>query len=485
METIRVKGVDIPLDVYQKMLDADLDILKHDTVGSSPGIQTPHGLFQNQNVAGLFSRPGAEPDAYSAMVMPTGGQLLSDLYGGTSNIINPEYDIITGVKAGKGSNAVNFCSPGPKAGEAKLCTQRAQFGEIKMDLDQVNLMKTGGRINRADMDVRIINNPALFPLAPDVLRRANNPNTTLGLSLMRTAVHLQRVLLRVLFHGSLSNTGSNAELGFIKEFDGFDQKIKTGHRDLETNDTCEAADSLIVNWGNADIAASVGGATIVDTIAGIVYYLMALAEDSNMSPVTWKMAMHRDLFWRLTALWPCSYLTNGCTVSSSAGQSLNVDAPMQVQMRDEMRNGKFLWVNGIKFPVEPLSAIEQTTLGQGFSSPIYFIPITALGGQVTKLEGFDLNNADIQEFLGFYPNLPITIMNSGLYMMGSRVTDACVEGWLASELRLVMRTPWLAARIENINYALPGKIYTRDAFPGGAYHKNGGRYYSAPPTYAN
>lgn len=483
METIRVKGVDIPVDVYQKMLDEGLDILKHDTVGSSPGVQVPHGLWQNQNVAGVFSRPGAEPDAYSAMVMPTGGQLLADLYNGTSIYSDPEYDIVTGVKAGKGSNAVNFCTPGPKAGELKLCTTRAQFGEIKMDLEQVNLMKTGSRINRADMDIRIVNNPALFPLAPDVLGRAKNPNTTLGLSLMRTAVHLQRVLLRVLFHGSLSNTGSNAELGFIKEFDGFDAKIKTGHTDIETGDTCPAADSLVVNWNNTDANGTVNGADIVETVAGIMYYLMALAEDSNVAPVTWKMAMHRDLFWRLTALWPCAYITNGCSVSTSNGESLNVGAAEQIQMRDEMRNGSFLWVNGIKVPVDALSAIEQTTLGQGFSSPIYFIPFTALGARITYLEGFNLNNADIQEMLGFYPNLPVSTMNDGLYMMGSRVTDACVEGWLASQIRLIMRMPWLAARIDAINYALPGKFYARDPFPNGAYHKNGGRYYSAPPTY--
>lgn len=483
MTTIRVQGVDIPVDVYQKMLDSDLVVQKHDVLGASPSVQTPHGLFQDQNVGGLFTRPGAEPDVYAAFVTPTGGQLLADLFSGTSVIENPEYDIITGVKAGKGSNAVDFCSPGPKAGEVKLCTTRSQFGEFKMDLEQVNLMKTGARINRADVDYRIINNPALFPLAPDVLRRAGNPNTTLGLSLMRLAVHIGRVLPRVLFHGNISNTGINAELGFIKEFDGFDRLIKTGHTDIETGDACPAADSIIVNWNNVAANGSVNGATLVETVAGIIYDLMALAEDSNLAPVTWKMAMHRDLFWYLTSIWPCSYITNGCAVSTSAGQSLNVDAATQIEMRDAMRNGKYLWVNGIKFPVEPLSAIEQTAVGGGYSSPLYIIPITALGGRVTKLEGFDLNNADINEFREFYAGLPISTMNNGLYMMGNRVTDACVEGWLASKMRLIMRTPWLGARIENINYALPGKFYTRDAYPDGQYHKNGGRYYSTPPVY--
>lgn len=483
METIRVKGVDIPVDVYQKMLDEGLEVLKHDTIGSSPAVQTPHGLFQNQNVGGLFTRPGAEPEIYSAFVMPTGGQILADLYNGVSDIETPEYDIITGVKDGTGSNAANFCSPGPKAGFAKLCTQRNVFGEFKMDFDQVNLMKTGARINRADVDYRVVNQPGLFPLMPDVLSRAGNPNTTLGLQLMRMAVHLSRILPNVIYHGNKTNTGSNAQLGFIKEFDGFDALIKTGYTDLDSGVPCPRADSLIVNWNNTDVAGSVNGATIIDTIAGILYYLMNLADDSGLAPVSWILSMHTDLFWRLTALWPCSYLTNQCSVSTSAGQQLNVSGAEQVQMRDEMRSGKFLWVNGMRVPVRVSTAIEQTTLGQGFSSPIYFIPLTALGARVTYLEGFNLNNDDIQEYQAFYANLPIRTMNNGLFMMGSRVTDACVEGWIASKLRMVMRTPWLAARIDNVNYSLPGKFYTSDPNPSGAYHKDGGQYYRTPPVY--
>lgn len=485
METIRVKGVDIPLDVYQKMLDADLAILKHDTIGSSPGVQTPHGLFQDQNEGGLFTRPGSEPDVYSAYAVPSGSQILADLYNGVSESVieNPEYSIISGVKDGTGSNAVDFCHPGPKAGFAKLCTTRGAFGSFKMDFDQINLMKTGNRINRADIDLRVVNNPAMFPLAPDVLRRAQNPNSTLGLQLMRMAVHVGRVWPRVIFHGNKTNTGSNAELGFIQEFDGFDNLIKTGYTDIESGNACARADSLIVNWNNTDVAGSVNGADLVETIAGIFYYLTGLADDSGLAPVFWKLAMHRDLFFKLTAIWPCSYITNGCSVSSGSGEVLQVSAEAQIRMRDEMRTGKFLWVNGERVPVDPITAIEQTTLGQGFSSPIYFIPLTALGARVTYLEGFNLNNADIAEYQDFYANLPVRTMNNGLYMMGHRVTDACVEGWLAARPRLVMRTPWLAARIENINYALPGKFYSSDPYPTGAYHRNGGRYYNDPPTY--
>jgi hypothetical protein len=139
----------------------------------------------------------------------------------------------------------------------------------------------------------------------------------------------------------------------------------------------------------------------------------------------------------------------------------------------------------MKVPVRVSTAIEQTTLGQGFSSPIYFIPLTALGARVTWLEGFNLNNSDITEYQAFYANLPIRTMNDGLFMMGHRVTDACVEGWMASRMRMVMRTPWLAARIDAVNYALPGKFYASDPNPSGVYHRDGGQYYRTPPAYAN
>lgn len=485
MENITVNGVSIPVETYQKMLDAGLLNVgqKHDVLSPSPNIQVPHGLFQDQNVGGLFTRPGADSQMFSAMVMPQGSELLAALYRGVTDIVNPEFDILSGVKAGSGSNATDFCGDAPTAGFAKLCTTRASFGKFMMKINQANFMETGGRINNADVDRTLLNRPDMFPLIPDVLNRAQNVNTTLGLALFTTAVHTTRVTMRTIIHGSTANTGNNAELGFIQEFNGFDRLITNTVVDVEGN-TCDAAKSIVFNWGNADISATVLGGNITEIVAGIQYQLETLAEDSNIAPVSHVLLMHPDLFWALTALWPCSYLTNGCQVTNGSGERLNVSADMQIEMRDNMRTGKYLWANSKRIPVVTTRAFEQTALGAGFSSSIFFIPLTALGQRVTYLEGFDLENGDINEFREFYQNAAFRTMNGGLYGLTHRQTGFCIEGYLGSKMRLVMRTPWLAARIDNINYALPGFLYGRDPYPGAAYHLNGGRYYNTPPYYS-
>jgi hypothetical protein len=483
-DVIKIDGVEIPVEAYQKLLDAGMLNVgqKHDVLSPSPNIQVPHGFFQNQNVPGLFTRPGADADMFAAFVMPTAGQFLSALYRGVTNIDNPEYDIISGVKAGSGTNATDYCGDAPTAGEVKLCTTRATFADFFIKVRQANLAKTGGRINNSDVNRNLVNRPDLFPLIPDVLQRAQNPNTTLGLALFSLGVHMSRVLMRTLFHGSTANTGNNAELGFIREFNGFDRLITNTVVDVEGN-TCAAARSTIFNWGNADVGGTVQSGSITDIVAGIMYQLIALADDSNIAPVNWVLAMHPDLFWKLTSIWPCSYLTNGCAVTNNDGERLNVSADMQVQMRDEMRTGNFLWVNGMRLPVVTTRAIEQTTLGQGFSSSIYFIPLTAMGRQVTYLEGFDLENSDIQEFRDVYNPLAYRTMNGGFYAMTHRQTGMCVEAYIAARPRLIMRTPWLAARIDNVNYSLPGFLYGRDPYPDAAYHLNGGRYFNANGPY--
>lgn len=484
MTTIKFKGVDIPIELYQQMLDnGALETgQKHDVLGTSPNIQVPHGLFQDQNVGGLFTRPGADRDVFSAMVMPQGSEMLAALWRGVTTILNPEYDILSGVKAGVGSNATNFCGDAPTAGFAKLCTTRAQFGDFMMKINQANLMLTGGRINNADLDRNLLNRPDLFPMIPDVLGQAQNVNTTLGLALFTTAVHITRVLMRTIIHGSSANTGSNAETGFIREFNGFDRLITNTVVDVEGN-TCDSAKSIVFNWGNADIGGTVQGGDITEILAGIMYQLEQLADDSNISPVSHVLIMHTDLFWALTALWPCAYLTTGCQITNNNGERVNVSAESQIQMRDDMRNGRYLWANGRRIPVIPTRAVEQVALGQGFSSTIFLVPLTALGQKVTYLEGFDLNNPDIREFQEVYNPLAFRTMNGGLYAFTHRQTAFCIEGFLASRLRLIMRTPWLAARIDNVNYKLPGFLYGRSPYPNEVYHLNGGRYYSGVPYY--
>jgi hypothetical protein len=158
---------------------------------------------------------------------------------------------------------------------------------------------------------------------------------------------------------------------------------------------------------------------------------------------------------------------------------VNVDAAAQVEMRDTMRNGEFLWVNGKQVKVNLEDGIEQTAEGPGFSSTIYFVPVTAGGERVSYVEGFDQENTGIREFRDAAGISNYRTSNGGFWATTQRQSGFCYELLFAAQPRLVLRTPFLAARLENVVYKLTHG-YSRSPYPAEPYFVNGGRYVSNP-----
>jgi len=271
MTLIKIKGESFKPETVQQMINAGIVIgEKHDVLSDSPDMAPAHGLWYNQNLGGVFSRPGVSLPVPSALPMPTGGLFMAQLFQGVSLFQNLEYDIITGAQDATGANAVDFCGDPPQAGFIKVCTQRRQFGEYFIQTPQVTLNKVGGRINSADIDRTFLNNPAFFPLMPDPVRSAGNLNNELAKGMIEMGIAAQRPFIRTLFHGAIGNTGAAALTGFMKEFDGFDALITTGITDLDTGNACAAADATILEWANADVGGTLDGADIVETISYLV-----------------------------------------------------------------------------------------------------------------------------------------------------------------------------------------------------------------------
>lgn len=475
---IKVQGYEFDtVEDVKKAVDAGL-IQKHDVTQTSPNMQVPHGIAFDQNIGGLFTRPGADPDMFSTIVVPTGARLLAELFLRTTVELNPEFDMLTGVKALEGSPAANGCSPAPKSGDAKLGTFRSAFGEAYIETEQGQLNKMGGRVNLADTDRRLVNLAGMGnPLMPEPLQMAQNINTPLGLSYMKMYVTILREFMRVLFTG---NYGSPSGI-FTKEFNGFDNLIIENPIDVMGN-TIAAASAKIVNWNNVAASGLNGAYNLVDYIAGLMHYVERLSDDTEL-PMQGVIAMDPDLFWVITQFWPCSYLTNQCAVTDGNGQRVIVTGGEQTTMRDQMRTGSFLWVNGKQVAVVQSSAIPKTAFGSGFSSEILFIPMYALGRKVTYLEGFDQFNTSIQQFVNLAPGTRYRTFNGGFYAMTDLQTRFCIEHMLGFQPRLIMRTPQFAWRITNVNFTMPGFLYSRDWNPSGPYHANGGRYFSDLPYY--
>lgn len=479
---IKIGGKEFSPEEVQKLVDSGFIGVgqKNDTLQTNYA-QVPHGFsIQYPSLGGLFQRPGVDPEIYAAVVGVV-GTLANELYVGTNLLWNPEFETLTGVDAASGANPTSLAGTAPVPGAVKAATLRAQFGQFYMSTEKFLLPNEGGRVNNADLDRRVLNalyDPIMNPL---MFAIPQNINTFLGLSLYAMAVHYQRVMSRVLFNGDSGQAYTSTETGFIREFDGFDKLIKTGYTDLATGNAVTALDSTIKDFGSVDVTTAAGTDAIVSVLAEIYNKLVDLAEETGMPLTQWKLAMRRDLFYAITEVYPRSYLTIGNNMTDdSSGNRVIVNGSEINAFRDSMRREKFIWIMGERVPVAIENGIEKTAVATGWRSQIYYIPMLSGGRKVTYIDGFDQGNAPVQEFVNL-TGARYRTENNGLWALAHNQTNFAWEILVSQKPRLIMRTPQLAARIENVVYNFNASIYPRDAYPDQAYYSNEGRYINSTP----
>ena len=475
MNDIQIDGKSFTADEIQALAKAGVLNIgeKHDTFQTTTQAQVPHGFNQGDawgGSGGLFTRPGADPTVYSAIRSVNGSLMNALIQSGnavrTTRMVNPEYKILAGVQDIVGSTN-ELCGDFPTAGLATLCTTRSQFGYFRLGNERINLPQIGERINMADVDYSVVNPPMASPIIPDIVN-ASNINTYLGLAMMRYAQNATREWCRTLFQGQ-NGTKAGA---FYSEFDGFDQIIKTGYIDLESGDACDAADSVVVNRASEAVTSTTN--PIVKQMGSILYKLQRRGEQTFGVRPNIVLAMHPDMFEALTQVWPQQYYTESQVVLTTSADRLNTSGRENVEYRDEMRAQMFLPLRGQRIPVYTDDGIAISDSGGGMESDIYYIPMNVGGSVVTYMEAFDMGNPAISEVGQLLPNGAYRITNGGLYMVTPQQTGSCYSWLFEARPRLVMRTPWLAARLTNVQYTL--EQYQDSPYPDGSYYVNGGAY---------
>lgn len=447
-------------------------------------ITAPSGVM-GHGVGGLFSQPGLETPLVSAMILPQQG-ILNMLPLLPTITQNPLYGIITGVTDTSGANPANSCESWPVAGTTKLCMQSSVLGCFGRSTTVIDLTEVGQIADRADfLDNQVLGSPFTNQAMPMVPTMPGNVSgnawardeVAKRLAELMTAV--SRDFAPTLYKGNPANND-----GKYAEFRGFDKLINTGYQDAVTGVACAAADSIIQSFGNLDVATN--GANLVELLSYVWRNLNHLAAEAQLNPVSWAIAMPYNLFYELTAIWPCSYLTARC--SPESGSTNFVDAKDQTDMRDSMRGnlllrtGQYLLIDGVQIPVVLDDAITEDGVGAGTQqSSIYFIPMTVLGGRrVTYLEyiNFTRANADARALA---PTGTISISDDGRFLWLHSIKGACVRAEVMFKTRLVLRTPYLAARITHIRYT--PRIMPRSPFPDSPYFVNGGSTTQGGPSY--
>jgi hypothetical protein len=459
-------------------------------VGSTPTALYGHGP------GGLFSTPGLNKPLFSAMILPRMG-VQSQLPLRPSNDTNPLYAIMTGVTATSGSEPVGVCDDPKTTGTMKLCIHSFVFGRFSRMSKVYDIDRVGQITNRGEfMDLQLMNNPfaqvggnpPTSPTMPgfDASRVAQNE---VAKALFEMGVAWARDFARVIYTG---NPANNTAGGGYKEFNGFDILINTGYRDAETGNLCPAADSIVRTFGNLNVSAN--AAAFVRNVTNIYRNLKFLAVRAGLDPIVLKIAMTFGMFYEVTEVWPIVYLTYRALAIPAGGQSINyVDAADVEKMREDMRanmydySGQYLLIDGQKVPVIIDDAITETENGDGsFTASLYFIPFTVLGGTpVTFLEYFNYDgpNGSLEFAKLFAPGDSYYTTDNGRFMWHKKPpTNFCVQILAKTEPRLLLLTPYIAARLTNIRY-LPLE-HERSPFTESSYWVDGGNTtYPAPSLY--
>jgi len=442
---------------------------KHTTPAGTPVGPYLHGP------GGLFGVSGIEREVISTRLQPMG--LASALPVKGSKLMHPLFGYITGFGQATGEVADGVCDDPQTAGPASSCLQTAPYGRYEFQTREAEINRIGQANDRGEFfDLALLNAPlaremgGIFPNLPEQGRLL--AGAEILARMLEVGVAFQNLLLRKLYTGTPAN---NSAGGGFKDFIGLDILIGVNKVDAITGSDCAELFSDIkdFNYGCVDNANLDPG--IVEVITYLLRYVKHNASRGGFNPVKWVLAMRDDLFYELTAVWPCTYLTYRCIVSTTNGMQGTLDVGDAIAMRDAMRTGSYLVIDGQQIPVViddgivEESSSDTNRLNQGcFASDIYLVPLTVGGGiPVTFWEYFDyradvLPNVADGRMGGFYWT------DDGRYLWHNKPPkNFCVQQIAKIEPRVILRTPQLAGRITNVCYC--PLQHTRDTIPGDDY----------------
>lgn len=448
---------------------------KAGTASGTPSTPYLHGP------GGIFGVAGIERDVLSTHVAPRG--LLSALPAVPSVDATPYFAYVTGFAAATGTNPSGVCDDPMTAGAIKGCLQTAQFGRYSFQTREIEVNHVGLRINRGEMgDLRLINADVLAG-GPLSAMGTTGGSLSLGMNdemlarMKEVGVAFERQLAQQLWEG---NPANNSGGGGYKEFPGMEILVGTAKYDAIAGTACPSLASRVMNNNYRLVSNDPSGAGgIIETMTYIAYTMERLAEVTNLAPVTWAWVMRPSLFYEITSVWACAYLTYRCTVAGAGNQAI-VDSADAVGLRDAMRNGRYLMIDGVQWPVilddsitEDTNTTNANVPNPTFASDIYLIPLRIRGNYLaTYLEYLDYQQGAMAAIEQAHAT-DEDWTDSGRFLWHKKVSVNWCKQLLAKiEPRLILRTPHLAARIQNVRYA--SLLHERDSQPTSGYWVDGG-----------
>ena len=365
----------IAQEVYQKALAAIATALSETATGEKQA--TTHSAITLHGPSGIFSICGLDREVLTAHVEPHG--IGTELPLLPSVDTDPRYATLTGFTGATGDQPTNTCAAAPH-GYMKGCTLTATFGRIRFDTNTIEFDEVMKRYNRGDFTDLVLAGGIIEGrdvskgMFPQSFNSQQLLNVITMAEMVTAGVLAQRELVRQMWQG-------NPAIG--REFPGLDRQIVTGQVDSETNQACPALDSDVKDFAYADVCGTTND--IVEYMSAMAYYLQFNARRMKLTPVKWVIAMRPELWYELSACWPCRYLTNRC-LDAAGTQVAVINDENNTKLRDRIRDTHKLPINGIWYDVvEDDGIFEHNNVNNGnlglgeYASSIYFVPVSVLG----------------------------------------------------------------------------------------------------------
>jgi hypothetical protein len=417
---------------------------------------------------GIFAVPGLERDIISTHMRPYG--ITSILPRIPTVYQDPRFGAITGFTAPSGSQPDYACEDAPK-GYMKGCNLTARFGRIRFDTNTIDIDDVALKLHRGDFTDLMLRGKLLgmTGLTPGGMNEGQVLNVVTMSEMVIAAVNMEREFNRQTWQGVTT---------VAHEFPGLDVQIATGQRDADTNAACTALDSDVKNFGYDLVCGD--NRDIVEYLSSMMWYLNDIATNTGVTPVQWVLAMRPGLWHELSACWPCRYNTYRCSTrdTSSIDAVPSIDAADMVAVRDAMRQGMYIDIEGIRYPVITDTGINEldpqdnaNIIPGQYASSIYAVPLSITGGfQTTYMEYLDYRQA--QSDVSLLHGMQNFWTDNGFYSWAYNDKRWCFDLALKVEPRVVLRTPWLAGRIDAVKYS--PLQHERDHDPSSDYFKDGG-----------
>lgn len=423
---------------------------------------------------GIFAVTGLEPEVISTHITPEGLGAFVPAFA--ADVDDPRYPFLTGFTATTGSEQNAPCDDAPM-GYMKGGTLSAAFARVVRQTQTMEISKLLHRKRGVNTDLRLMGDLLGRGVGFDMTNLSSSDILDLVVQSEMTGVgvQFQRTLSTMTWQGAITN---NSAQGGYKEFPGLDNQIATGHVDAESNSAMPAADSDVKDFNYAAVDGIVKD--IVEYLSMMEYYLFHKADRTGLNPVTWAVVMRPELWFELSAVWPCRYLTHRC--ANDAGTNpVVINDNVNVNMRDAMRSGMYIDINGRKYPVITDDGIfEHTNINNAnvaagsYASSVYLVPLRIRGNfPTTYWEYIDYRNVDTQiSPMGAGARQVPFWTDNGRFLWVYRDNGYCFDLQSLVEPRMIMRTPQLAGKLQNVLYS--PLQHLASPYPDSPYHRDGG-----------